>query len=198
MPDTARTIDSFLKQSCELLGRLDQACLARACELLLDCYKGGGRVFTLGNGGSASTAQHFACDLAKFVIPPGGRPFDARCLTDNMSLYTAWANDAERADVFVNLMRGLLKKGDVVIACSVHGGTGFSADVTRAVRFANQSGASTISLVGFDGGVMHRESTVSILVPAASTPQVEAVHLVVEHLLMSQIKQALKGAGGEC
>ena len=85
----------------------------------------------LGNGGSASTAQHFACDLAKFVIPAGQRPFDVRCLTDNVSLYTAWANDADRSDVFVNLMRGLVRPGDVVIACSVHGGQGFSADLVR-------------------------------------------------------------------
>ncbi|MGO8696277.1 MAG: SIS domain-containing protein [Limisphaerales bacterium] len=191
MPNTATTISSFLQQTRELLGTLDHQAIARACDLLLECYRRKGRVFTLGNGGSASTAQHFACDLAKFVIPPGRRPFDARCLTDNVSLYTAWANDAERADVFVNLMRGLLLPGDVVLACSVHGGTGFSADLARAIRFANESGASTISLVGFDGGVMHRESTVSILAPIASTPQVEAIHLVVEHLIMSQIKQAL-------
>jgi D-sedoheptulose 7-phosphate isomerase len=191
MPETATSIDGFLEQTRELLRRLDQAAIGRACELLLDCYRRGGKVFTLGNGGSASTAQHFACDLGKFVIPAGQRPFDARCLTDNISLYTAWANDAERADVFVNLMRGLLQRGDVVIACSVHGGKGFSADLVRAVRFANESGASTISLVGFDGGVMHRESTASILVPVDSTPQVEAIHLMVEHLLMAQLKQAL-------
>jgi D-sedoheptulose 7-phosphate isomerase len=191
MPKTATTISSFLQQTSELLGKLDHQAIARTCDLLLECYRRNGRVFTLGNGGSASTAQHFACDLSKFVIPPGQRPFDARCLTDNVSLYTAWANDADRADVFVNLMRGLLQPSDVVLACSVHGGTGFSADLARAIRFANELGASTISLVGFDGGVLHRESTVSILAPIASTPQVEAVHLVVEHLIVSQIKQAL-------
>lgn len=187
-------IGDFLEETRRLLRELDRQALARARDLLLDCYRRRGRVFTLGNGGSASTAQHFACDLAKFVIPPGHRPFDARCLTDNISLYTAWANDADRADVFVNLMRGLLQAGDVVIACSVHGGKGFSADLARAVRFANETGASTISLVGFDGGAMGRDSTVSILVPVASTPQVEAIHLVIEHLLMSLLKQALGGS----
>ena len=187
-------IGDFLEETCRLLRQLDPEAIARARDLLLDCYRRGGRVFTLGNGGSASTAQHFACDLAKFVIPPGQRPFDVRCLTDNVSLYTAWANDADRADVFVNLMRGLLQAEDVVLACSVHGGTGFSADLVRAVRFANESGASTISLVGFDGGAMGRESTVSILVPVASTPQVEAIHLVIEHLLMALIEQALGGS----
>ena len=79
----------------------------------------------------------------------------------------------------------------------VHGGKGFSADLVRAVRFANENGASTISLVGFDGGVLGRESTVSILVPVASTPQVEAIHLVIEHLLMSLLKQALGGSPDE-
>ena len=192
MPDTATTISAFLQQTSQLLDTLDQSAIGRACDLLVDCHRRNGRVFTMGNGGSASTAQHFACDLSKFVIPAGGRPFDARCLTDNASLYTAWANDAEREEVFVNLMRGLLRAGDVVLACSVHGGSGFSADLARAIRFANESGAGTISLVGFDGGVLHRESTVSILVPISSTPQVEAIHLVVQHLMMSQIKQRLQ------
>ena len=191
---TRSPITDFLEKTRRLLGKLDQQAIARARDLLLDCHRRGRRVFTLGNGGSASTAQHFACDLAKFVIPPGQRPFDARCLTDNVSLYTAWANDADRADVFVNLMRGLLQPGDVVLACSVHGGKGFSADLVRAVNFANEVGASTISLVGFDGGAMGRDSTVSILVPASSTPQVEAIHLVIEHMLMSLIKQALGGS----
>jgi D-sedoheptulose 7-phosphate isomerase len=184
----------FLGQTSRLLEQLDRDAIARARDLLLACHRCGGRVFTLGNGGSASTAQHFACDLAKFAIPPGERPFDARCLTDNVSLYTAWANDAERADVFVNLLRGLLQRGDLVIACSVHGGQGFSADLVRAVRFANETGASTLSLVGFDGGSLHHDSTVSVRVPVASTPQVEAIHLVIEHLLMSLIKQALGGS----
>lgn len=185
-------IAAFLDETSRLLKSLDQSAIESAKKILLDCYHAKGRVYTIGNGGSASTAQHFACDLAKYVIPTGQRPFDTRCLTDNVSLYTAWANDAEREEVFVNLMRGLLRAGDVVLACSVHGGSGFSADLARAIRFANESGAGTISLVGFDGGVLHRESTVSILVPISSTPQVEAIHLVVQHLMMSQIKQRLQ------
>jgi D-sedoheptulose 7-phosphate isomerase len=186
-------ISAFLDETIDLLRRLDQAAIDQAKRILLDCYAQRGRVYTLGNGGSASTAQHFACDLGKFVIPPGQRPFDALCLTDNVSLYTAWANDAERADVFVNQLRGLLTDKDVVLSASVHGGSGFSADLVRAVRYANDVGAKTISLVGFDGGLMHKESTCSILVPVDSTPQTEAIHLVIEHLLMHLIKAELAG-----
>jgi D-sedoheptulose 7-phosphate isomerase len=85
-------------------------------------------------------------------------------------------------------MRGLLQPGDLVILISVHGGKGFSSDLVSGLRFAKQTGATTVSLVGFDGGVLHRESDCSILVPVESTPQAEGMHLVVEHLLMDLLR----------
>lgn len=184
-------IDAFLEETTSLLARLDRAAISAAKDLLLSCYRQGGRIYTAGNGGSASTAEHFACDLAKYVIPPGTRPFDVRCLTDNVPLYTAWANDAAREDVFVNQLRGLLTKKDLLILISVHGGSGFSADLARAVRFANETGAASLALVGFDGGVLHREARCSILVPVDSTPQTEAIHLVIQHLLVQLIREDL-------
>jgi D-sedoheptulose 7-phosphate isomerase len=190
MSDVAK-ISAFLDESKRLLDALDRASIASAKKILIDCYHRQARVYLMGNGGSASTAQHFACDLAKYVIPEGLRPFDVRCLTDNPPLYTAWANDAPREDVFVNLMRGLLKAEDVVMAISVHGGSGFSADLVKGVRYARQIGAQTIGLVGFDGGVLHRECACSILVPVESTPQTEAIHVVIQHLLMQLIKDEL-------
>ena len=191
MSDMIAQINEYLDQTEKLLEQLDRTAIARAVELLLECYSRQGRVWTLGNGGSASTAQHFACDLAKFVIPSGARPFDTRCLTDNVSLYTAWANDADREDVFANQMRGLLRPEDVAILISVHGGKGFSSDLVNALRYAREVGATTISLVGFDGGVLHQESTCSILVPVESTPHTEGTHLVIEHLLMDLLRWRL-------
>jgi D-sedoheptulose 7-phosphate isomerase len=191
MTEQIRRINDYLAETAGLLDRLDRDCIARAVELLLGCYHRQGRVWTLGNGGSASTAQHFACDLAKFVIPPGAQPFDTRCLTDNVALYTAWANDAAREDVFANQMRGLLRSEDVAILISVHGGKGFSGELVNALRYARQVGAATIALVGFDGGVLHQEATCSILVPVDSTPQAEGMHLVIEHLLMDLLRRRL-------
>jgi D-sedoheptulose 7-phosphate isomerase len=190
MSDVAK-ISSFLDETKRLLGALDFAAIAAAKQILIDCYRRQAGVCLMGNGGSASTAQHFACDLAKYVIPDGQRPFDVRCLTDNPPLYTAWANDAPREDVFVNLMRGLLKAEDVVVAISVHGGSGFSADLVKGIRYAREVGARTVALVGFDGGVLHRECDCSILVPVESTPQTEAIHVVIQHLLMQIIKEEL-------
>jgi D-sedoheptulose 7-phosphate isomerase len=191
MPHDHPEIHGFLDETVRLLQALDVAAIEQARQILIACYERRGRVFTAGNGGSASTAQHFACDLAKYVVPDGNRPFDVRCLTYNISLYTAWANDAPREDVFVNQLRGLITPHDVLLLISVHGGSGFSADLVRAARHAKEAGAQTISLVGFDGGALHRECTCSILVPVESTPQTEAVHLVIEHLLMALIKQQL-------
>jgi D-sedoheptulose 7-phosphate isomerase len=94
-------------------------------------------------------------------------------------------------------MRGLLESKDVLIAISVHGGSGFSADLVRAVRYAREIGAKTIALVGFDGGILHRECTCSILVPVESTPQTEAIHLVIEHLLMHLLKADLARAAAD-
>ena len=192
--DDLPKIESFLKTTSSLLSALDRQALAAAKKLLLHCYQRDGRVYTAGNGGSASTAQHFACDLAKYVIPPGARPFDVRCLTDNVPLYTAWANDAPREEVFVNQLRGLLTPKDLLILISVHGGSGFSTDLVRAVRFANEVGADSIALVGFDGGILHSEARCSILVPVESTPQTEAIHLVIQHLLMQLIREELYAA----
>ncbi|MGO8747159.1 MAG: SIS domain-containing protein [Thermoguttaceae bacterium] len=189
-------IAAFLQETVRLLQELDQTAIAKARDLLLACYARRGRVFTAGNGGSASTAQHFACDLAKFVIPAGQRPFDTRCLTDNIALYTAWANDAAREDVFVNQLRGLLTPDDLLLLISVHGGKGFSGDLVRALHFAQDVGAPTICLVGFDGGLLHQQATCSILVPVDSTPQTEAIHLVVEHLLMDLLRSELAGEKG--
>jgi D-sedoheptulose 7-phosphate isomerase len=193
MTDVSK-ITSFLNDTKRLLGELDPAAIATAKTILVDCYHRQGRIYLMGNGGSASTAQHFACDLAKYVIPAGHRPFDVRSLTDNPPLYTAWANDAEREDVFVNLMLGLLTAKDVVLAISVHGGVGFSTDLVKAVRYAKKIGAKAIALVGFDGGMLHRECDCSILVPVESTPQTEAIHVVIQHVLMQVIKEELADA----
>src|SRR5262245_13399584 len=191
MSDRDARIGAFIDETKGLLDRLNFGAIATAKQILLDCYQRRGRVYTAGNGGSASTAQHFACDLAKYVIPSEARPFDVRCLTDNAPLYTAWANDAPREDVFVNQLRGLLTSDDLLILISVHGGSGFSADLARALRFANETGAATLALVGFDGGVLHLESRCSILVPVDSTPQTEAIHVVIQHLLMQLIREDL-------
>ena len=184
-------IDTYLEETKQLIDRFDRDALQQAVEILLDAHACGGRVWTMGNGGSASTASHIACDLGKYVIPLGSPPFDVRCLTDNVALYSAWANDAERDLVFVNLMRGLLRRGDVVILVSVHGGAGFSRDLVHAAEFARGCQATSIALLGFDGGPLRTLCDCPLLVPADSTPHSEGLHVVIQHLLMHLLQKAM-------
>ena len=183
-------IADFLRQTAQLLAELDQAAIARARDILLEAYRRQGRVFTVGNGGSASTAQHFACDLAKFVIPPGAATV-RRPLPDRQRLALHGLGQRRRPGRRVRQPDAgtAASPSDVVILISVHGGKGFSGDLVHALRYANEVGAQH----DLAGRLRRRhaapESTCSILVPVDSTPQTEAIHLVIEHLLMARARR---------
>ena len=112
--------------------------LESAAEVLLACYRRGGTVFVLGNGGSAATASHFVCDLAKGTRTDGFPAFRVVSLTDNVPLMTAWANDTSYDRVFAEQLAALVRPGDVVVAISASGN---SPNVLAATRVARQVGA---------------------------------------------------------
>lgn len=94
----------------------------RAIEILFEAWKNGNQVFICGNGGSASTATHFACDLAKGTATQNKRGFKAACLNDNIPLMLALINDDGFDNLFYEQLRTKFQKGDVLICISVHGG----------------------------------------------------------------------------
>ena len=106
-------------------------------------------VFIFGNGGSAATALHFACDLGKGTIEKGKPRFKVWALTGNQPLLSALANDWGYASVFVEQLESLAERGDIAIAIS---GSGNSENVLKAVSLAREKGLTTIGIVGFDGG----------------------------------------------
>jgi len=154
--------------------------LAKAAELLLDCYRRGGTVFILGNGGSAATASHFACDLAKGTQAAGLPAFRVVSLSDNVPLMTAWANDTNYDRIFAEQLATLIRPADIVIAISASGN---SPNILAAARVARQSGSLIIALTGQDGGKLSRLVDLTIYVPARSIEQVEDAHLVIAHSL---------------
>jgi D-sedoheptulose 7-phosphate isomerase len=105
--------------------------VARVADVLLDCHRCGGTIFVLGNGGSAATASHFACDLAKGARAGGLPPFRVVPLTDNVPLITAWANDTSYEQVFAEQLAALVRPDDVVVAISASGN---SPNVLAAAR----------------------------------------------------------------
>jgi D-sedoheptulose 7-phosphate isomerase len=165
--------------------------LESAAEMLLTCYRRGGTVFVLGNGGSAATASHFVCDLAKGTRTDGFPAFRVVSLTDNVPLMTAWANDTSYDRVFAEQLAALVRPGDVLVAISASGN---SPNVLAATRVARQLGATTIALTGQSGGRLGRLAQLTIRVPARAIEQVEDAHLAIAHSLCVAIRARLRAS----
>lgn len=170
----------------------------KAIEILFEAWNNGNQVFTCGNGGSASTATHFSCDLSKTTIVDGKKRFKAHCLNDNIPLMSALINDNGFDNLFYEQLVNLFKKGDVLICISVHGGVGkdkagaWSQNLIKAMKYVQDNGGKTIGLSGFDGGLMKEIADACIVVPINSTPQVESFHLALEHLICACLRQKIE------
>ena len=184
-----------IKEICDNISRED---IDNAIELLFDAWKNGNKVFFCGNGGSAGTANHFMCDLFKVTIVEGKKRFKAHCLNDNVPLMTALINDEGWDKLYSEQLINLFEPGDVLIALSVHGGSGrdkagaWSQNLLKAMDYVNQNGGKTIGFAGFDGGAMKEIADVSIVVPFNATPHVEAFHVVLQHLIAFRLKEKIK------
>lgn len=189
--------NGYLEEVSEIASRLDRGSIDRAIGILHEAWKSDNQVFTIGNGGSASTATHFACDLNKWVSDDAERKFRAFSLVDNIPLVSALTNDNGWGDVYYEQLRNFFRKGDVLVAISVHGGSGsdkagpWSQNLLKAVKYAKDNGGRVVGLSGFDGGVLRTAADACIVVPANSTPHVEGMHLVLTHLMCEQLKEMI-------
>jgi D-sedoheptulose 7-phosphate isomerase len=169
-----------------LLQRLDHAAIARVGNLLDEARRLGNTIFIIGNGGSASTASHFACDLALGPRVYGGKAYKAVSLCDNNALLTAAANDLGYDAVFAEQLRTQFEAGDMVLAISASGN---SPNIIRAVEYANAEGGITVGFTGFDGGQLRQiaREHVHVPTPHGDYGPVEDLHLVLNHLIASYL-----------
>jgi len=179
-------ISSYLDQVCRVLQSLPSDEIARAIDILARARMEGRQVFIMGNGGSAATASHFACDLGKGTIEPGKPRFRVIALTDNMPLFSALANDWGYERVFVEQLDSLAQPGDVAIGISASGN---SENVLRAMDLARERGLTTIGLTGFDGGQLRDKVEVCLLVDCQVMEQIEDAHLVLAHLICTALRR---------
>ncbi len=160
---------------------------------LAGASRDGRTVFICGNGGSAATATHFACDLSKRPTVAGAPRFRVVALTDNLSLMTAISNDISYEAVFAEQLLPLVRAGDVVIGIS---GSGNSKNVLNAMQVARDAGALTIGFCGYDGGQLKQLVDLPVHVPSNVMAMVEDVHLMLEHAICERLlalNQALVG-----
>jgi D-sedoheptulose 7-phosphate isomerase len=160
--------------------------------VLLEAYTRQATVFIAGNGGSASTASHFACDLAKTTLGPEPmkkqKRFKTVSLADNIALLTAWANDEGYEHVFSEQLKNLARKGDVLVVISASGN---SPNIIKALETARTLGLHTIGLLGFGGGKAAGLVDESIVIESHDYGHVEGVHSVIGHMMTSRLRKLI-------
>lgn len=170
----------------ETLNQLPRETIARVIDLLHSARLSGRQVFIMGNGGSASTASHFVCDLSKNTRRDGWPHFKVIGLTDNMALFSAYANDEGYENVFSQQLASLLMPEDIVIAISASGN---SKNILNAVLYAKRQNAVTIGFTGFDGGSLASLVDVNIHVNSSIIEHVEDIHLMLEHIVVKSLRE---------
>src|SRR5437868_10489997 len=189
-PTVQQFVDEYIAEMTGHLRNIPGEAVSRASERLLRAYREGAQVLVAGNGGSASTASHLACDLGKTVLGANPTSRSARfrviSLVDNVALLTAWANDEGYETVFAEQLKALGKPGDVLVVISVSGN---SPNIVSALRAARGQGMETIGLLGRDGGQAVALVDDAIVVSCSEYGHVESAHLVLGHLLAEWFKE---------
>ncbi|MBS3132503.1 SIS domain-containing protein [Candidatus Woesearchaeota archaeon] len=186
-------IKGYMEQKKKEMDSINPEDVKQVVNVLFDAWKEGRQVFIFGNGGSASTASHFACDLAKGTLQkiydPNEKRFRVISLTDNVAVMTAFANDVSYSDIFSQQLHNLVSEGDVVIAIT---GSGNSSNIIKGIEMAKRFKAKTIALLGFDGGKVKELVEHHILVKSDHYGRIEDCHLMLQHLISSYLHKKIK------
>ncbi len=175
---------SYIKNLHEILTDLELKDVEQVVECFLLARKEKKTIFFIGNGGSASTASHFAQDLGEVGRKADQPGFKTLSLTDNISLISAVGNDHGYDKIFTIQMAELFSPGDVLVAISASGN---SPNVVSAVEFAKKVGGKTIGFIGFDGGKLKKlcDHVIHAKTEAGAYGPVEDVHLIMDHMITS-------------
>lgn len=179
MHKLSKNLELYIATLKQTLDKLDYDEVLSFIDVLLNAREEERSIFIMGNGGSAATASHFACDFNKGLSHPGQKRFKIICLNDNVPSMMAYANDQSYEDIFVEQLKNFFQPGDVVIGIS---GSGNSANVVKAISWANKNGACTVCLVGYDGGKLKQIARKSVHVKVDDMQITEDVHMILDHI----------------
>ncbi len=172
--------EDYKTQLIDTIGKIDLTKVDNAIELFREARENNKHVFVCGNGGSASTASHFACDIVKGASYQKAKRFRILALTDSLPTLTAYSNDVSYDCVFAEQLKNFAQPGDLVMAIS---GSGNSPNVLRAVEYANSIGCTTVALTGRDGGKLGPLATLNIQVEVPHMGRIEDAHMIVCHMI---------------
>jgi len=181
-------VEDYIAGIRQCLEELSPQDIEEVADIIFDAYKRGKQVFIMGNGGSATTASHFARDLRIGTAIEGKPQVRATSLTDNIAVTTSLANDIDYNSIFEQQLIGQLNEGDVVIGISASGN---SPNVINAIRFAGEKGAVTVGFAGFGGGKLKGLAQKCVVLSSRDYGQVEDVHLSLEHIVSYLVKERI-------
>lgn len=173
-------VESYRAGAQRALSSVDLAKVDEAIAWFREALVRERHIFVCGNGGSASTASHFACDMVKGASFGREQRFRILALTDSLPTLTAYSNDVCYECVFEEQLKNFAEPDDVVMAIS---GSGNSPNVIRAVEYGNQAGCKTIALTGRDGGKLGALARLKIHVAEQHMGRIEEAHLVICHMI---------------
>ena len=164
----------------EAIDRIDIGRVRQAIQWFEEARDQNRNIFVCGNGGSASTATHFTCDMVKGASYNRDSRFRIMALADSVATLTAYSNDLSYDCVFVEQLKNFAHPRDLVMCIS---GSGNSPNVLRAMEYANSIGCRTIALTGRDGGQLAPMAQLSVQVPVPHMGRIEDAHMIVCHMI---------------
>lgn len=181
-------IEKYLEESINCLKHMKQMKLQieKISQIIKNARDNKNKIFLIGNGGSASTASHFVCDLNKTSTMSNKERLRAISLVDNMSLVSAYSNDVSFTSIFLEQLKNFLSPRDIVIAIS---GSGNSKNIIDAVSYAKEHGAIIIGLTGFEGGALKSKCDECLIIPSNSMYRIEDMHLMLNHIFTSILRE---------
>lgn len=181
--------EAYFSRLGMVLGKMSRDAIDNGVAVIAEAWKEGRQIITLGNGGSAMTAQHFITDWNKSIYLASGKQFRGRTLSDNIGLLTAYANDISYDDIFLEQLKNILQPGDLVIAIS---GSGNSENVIRGVQYANENDATTLGLCGYRGGKLKNLARHVVWADVDDMQLCEDVHAIFGHIVMQTLCKIIK------
>ena len=178
-------IKDYINSINKITADLDIEKISKVVEAIGEAHINKKRIFVIGNGGSAATANHFACDLGKNAIKDDENRFQILSLSNDISSITAYGNDVGYESVFAEQLKNLMQFGDTIICISASGN---SPNIINAVEYAKKKNAIIISLTGFKGGKLKEISDFNVNVPCDSYEKIEDIHLVITHIIVYWFK----------
>ena len=149
------------------------------------------QIFIIGNGGSAATASHMACDLGKNTHSSDYPRTRVHALTDSTPFITAYGNDCGYESVFAEQLAAYIEPGDVLVAISASGN---SANILNAVKLAHKQNVYTIGWSGYDGGELATMADLPLVVPCHNIEQIEDIHMMLSHMVTMGLRNAVQGS----